>query len=76
MSSREIKNLMPLKESVDKTRMFRTLLDRQPLSYFDLHLRRRLETEQSEFPDDNLLELVRRESHIGLEYIPKHAIRM
>jgi hypothetical protein len=74
MSFREIENLMPMKEHADKTRMFRTLLKGQALCYFNHHLRRRLEAEDSEVPDNELIELVLRD--VGLEYIPKHAIRV
>jgi hypothetical protein len=69
---REIENLMPMKESADKTRMFRTLLMGQSLSYFEHHLMRRLEAEDSEIPDNELIELVHRD--VGLEYIPMRAI--
>jgi hypothetical protein len=62
---REIENLMPMKESADKTRMFRTLLKVQSLSYFECHLMRRLETEDSEITDNELIELVLR--GVGLE---------
>jgi hypothetical protein len=72
MAFREIENLMPMKEPVDKTRMFRTLLKGQALSYFEQHLMRRLEAEDSEVPDNELIELVLRD--VGLEYIPKQAI--
>jgi hypothetical protein len=48
MDFREIENLMPMKEPADKTRMFRTLLKGQALSYFEHHLMRRLEAEDSE----------------------------
>jgi hypothetical protein len=72
MAFREIENLMPMKEPVDKTRMFRTLLKGQVLSYFEFHLMRRLEAEDSEVPDNELIELVLRD--VGLEYIPKRAI--
>jgi hypothetical protein len=51
MTFREIENLMPMKEPTDKTKMFWTLLKVQALSYFELHLMRRLETEDSEVPD-------------------------
>jgi hypothetical protein len=68
----EIENLMPMKEPADKTRMFRTLLKGQDFSYFEHHLMRRLEAEDSEVPDNELIELVLRD--VGLEYIPKHAI--
>jgi hypothetical protein len=69
----DIENLMPMKESADKTRMFRTLLKGQALCYFEHHLMRRMETEDSDVPDNGLIELVLRD--IGLEYIPKHTIR-
>jgi hypothetical protein len=52
--------------------MFRTLLKGQALSYFDHHLRRRLGAEDSDVPDNELIELVLRD--VGLEYIPKRAI--
>jgi hypothetical protein len=35
---------------------------------------RRLEAEDSDVPDNELIELVLRD--VGLEYIPKHAIRV
>jgi hypothetical protein len=74
MAFREIENLMPMKEPADKTRMFRTLLKGQALSYFEHHLMRRLEAEDSDVPDNELIELVLRD--VGLEYIPKRAIRV
>jgi hypothetical protein len=74
MSFHEIENLMPMKEPGDKTRMFRTLLKGQALSYFEHHLIRRLEAEDSEHPDNELIELVLRD--VGLEYIPKRAIHV
>jgi hypothetical protein len=70
----EIENLMPIKEPDDKTKMFWTLLEGQVLSYFEHHLRRRLETEDSELPGNDLIELVLRD--VGLEYIPKRAIHV
>jgi hypothetical protein len=54
--------------------MFRTLLKGQALSYFEHHLMRRLEAEDSELSDNELIELVLRD--VGLEYIPKRAIRV
>jgi hypothetical protein len=57
MAFREIENLMPLKEPADKKC--------QALSYFEHHLTRRLEAEDSELPDNELIELVLR--YIGLE---------
>jgi hypothetical protein len=69
---REIENLIPMKELVDKTSMFRNLLKIQALSYFEHHLRKMLESEDSEAPDNELIELVLRD--VGLEYISKRAI--
>jgi hypothetical protein len=74
MSFREIENLMPLKEPADKTRMFQTLLKDQALSYFEHHLMRRLEIEDSDVHDNELIELVLRD--VGLEYIPKRTIQV
>jgi hypothetical protein len=62
-----------LKEPADKSKMFRTLLKGQALYYFESHLRRRLETEDSEIPDNELIEIVLRELYIGLENFPKLA---
>jgi hypothetical protein len=72
MAFHEIENLMPMKEPADKTRMFRTLLKVQALSYFEHHLMRRLEAENSDVPDNKLIKLVLRD--VGLEYIPKRVI--
>jgi hypothetical protein len=69
MAFREIENLMPLEKPADKTRMFWTLLKRQALSYFEHHLMRRLEAEDSEVMDNDFIELVLRD--VGLEYIPR-----
>jgi hypothetical protein len=74
MAFRDIENLMPMKEPSDMTRMFWNLLKGQALSYFEHHLMRRLEAEDSEFPDNELIDLVL--SDVGLEYIPKHTIRV
>jgi hypothetical protein len=74
MSFREIEKLMALKEPAEITRMFRTLLKGQALSYFGHHLMRSLEAEDSDVPDNELKELVL--GDVGLEYIPKCAIRM
>jgi hypothetical protein len=54
--------------------MLWTLLKAKALSYFEHHLMRRLEAEDSDVPDNELIELVLRD--IGLEYIPKRAIRV
>jgi hypothetical protein len=61
MAFREIEHLMPMKEPADNTRMFRTLLKGQALSYFEHHLMRRLEAEGSEIPENELIELVLRD---------------
>jgi hypothetical protein len=74
MAFREIENLIPMKEPADKTRMFWTLLKGPALSYFEHHLMSRLEAEDSEIPDNELIELVLRV--VGLEYIHKRAISM
>jgi hypothetical protein len=75
MAFREIENLMPIiKEPADKTRIFWTLLKGQDLSYFEHYLMRRLQAEDSEVPDNDPIELVIRD--VGLEYIPKRAIRV
>jgi hypothetical protein len=74
MAFHEIENLIPMKEPANKTRMVRTLLKGQALSYFEHHLRSRLEIEDSEIPDNELIELVLRD--VGLEYIPRQTIRV
>jgi hypothetical protein len=65
---------MILMKPAEKNRMFWNLFKGQVLSYFQHHRRRWLEAEDSELPDDKIMELVPRD--IGLEYIPKHVIRM
>jgi hypothetical protein len=74
MAFREIENLMPMKEPADKTRMFRTLLKGQALFYFEHHLMRRLEAEDSDFLDSEIIDPIIRD--VGLEYIPKRAVRV
>jgi hypothetical protein len=61
MAFQEIENLMPMKETADKTRMFRIMLKGQALSYFEHHLMRRLEAEDSDVHDNELTELVLRD---------------
>jgi hypothetical protein len=61
MAFREIENLMLMKEPAYKTRMFRTLLKVQALSHFEHHLMRRLETEDSDVADNELIGLVLRD---------------
>jgi hypothetical protein len=70
MAFREIENLIPMKESANKTRMFWTLLKGQALSYFEHHFMRMLEADDSEVLDNELIKIVLRD--VGLEYIPKH----
>jgi hypothetical protein len=65
----EVENLMPLKEPADKTRMIWTLLKYQALYYFEHNLRRRLEAEDSDFPDHEIIELVLRDTYMGLENV-------
>jgi hypothetical protein len=74
MAFREIENLMPMMEPTEKTRIFQTLLKGQALSYFEHHLMKRLEAEDSYAPDNELIELVLKDE--GLEYIPKRAIHV
>jgi hypothetical protein len=74
MAFREIENLMPMKEPAEKTKMFRTLWKGQALCYFENHLMRRLEAEDSDVPDNELIELVLRD--VGLEYITKRTIHL
>jgi hypothetical protein len=52
MAFPEIENLMPMRGPAEKTKMFR-------------HLRRRLEPEDSELCDNEVIELVLRELYIG-----------
>jgi hypothetical protein len=63
-----------MKEPAYKTRMFRTLLKGQVFSYFEHHLMRRLEAEDPDVPDNDLIEKVLGVLHIGVEYIPIHEI--
>jgi hypothetical protein len=72
MAFLEIEILMPLKEPGDKTRIFRTLLKCQALFYFEHHLRRSLEAEDTDLPENELIELVLRD--VGLESIPNCAV--
>jgi hypothetical protein len=63
----DVENLMSMKEPADKTRMFRTLLQGQTLFYFEHHLLRRVEVENSELPDNDLIDQVLRDT--SLDYI-------
>jgi hypothetical protein len=61
LAFRDIENLMALKGPANKTRMFWTLLKGQNLFCFEHHFMRRLEAEDSEGPDNELIELVLRD---------------
>jgi hypothetical protein len=65
---------MPLKETADKTKVFRILLKGQVLTYFEHHLSKRIKEEDSEVKDNELIELVL--GDVGLEYIPNCAIHV
>jgi hypothetical protein len=53
-SSQDQNNMMPMKEPAENTRMIQNLLKGQALSYFEHHLMRRLEAEDSEVPDNTM----------------------
>jgi hypothetical protein len=61
--------MIPLKKPSGKTKIFWTLMKVKVLSHFEYHLTRRMEAEDSELLNNELIELVVRD--IGLEYIPK-----
>jgi hypothetical protein len=65
---------MSIREPTDRSKMLQTLLKGQALSYFEHHFKKRLDAEDSELLDNDLLEWVLRD--VGLEYIPKNAIRV
>jgi hypothetical protein len=65
---------MHLKEHSDNNSLFRTFLNGQALSYVEYHMRRWLEAEDLELPDNDLIEFLR--EHKSLEFNPKHAIRV
>jgi hypothetical protein len=46
----------------------------QALSYFEHHLKKRLDAEVSDLPDNDLLKLVMRD--VVLEYIPMNTIQV
>jgi hypothetical protein len=70
---REVETLLTLKESTDRSKMVKTLLKGQALSYSEHDIKRRLDAEDPELPDNMLLELIMRD--VCLEYIAKSAIR-
>jgi hypothetical protein len=61
-------------DTADNSRMFRILLKGQAFSYFEYHLMRRLEAEDLEVPDNEIIELVL--SDVCLDYIPRRTIRV
>jgi hypothetical protein len=73
MPFRDIDNLIPSEQSDEKTWMICFLLKGQALSYFEHQIRRRLEVEDSELSENDLIELFVRELCLGLEYISKRA---
>jgi hypothetical protein len=54
----EIENLMPLNKPADKSRMSLTLTKGQAFSYFEHHLKKMVEVEDSDLPDNELIDLV------------------
>jgi hypothetical protein len=58
-----------LEESADKTRMFWTLLKDQALSYFEHHLTRRMEAEESDAPDNGIKETVLKCTNLSMARI-------
>jgi len=74
MGYRDLEVMMTLTETVEKTKLIRTLLKGRALAQFDYHLSKRVRSEDIELPDDELLELVIRD--LGLDYISKRAIRV
>jgi hypothetical protein len=70
----EIENLMPMKEPADMTRMFRTLLKGQALSCFMHHLRRRVETGDSEIPDNEHIHMWVQSTFLSAPYAFKPII--
>jgi hypothetical protein len=69
MAFHEIENLMPLKELANKTKMITILLKGQSLSLLVHDFKRKLDAEDAELADNDILDLVLRD--VGLEYIPK-----
>jgi hypothetical protein len=69
----EIENLMPFGEPAEDISDFVGGLN---LYYFEHHLRKIVEVEDSKVPYNDIIDLVLRELYIGLEYIPKSAICM
>jgi hypothetical protein len=73
MIFRENEYLMHLKKTAEMTRIFWNLSKGQGLSYFEHLFINRLEAEDSELPDNDMIELVLR--YIGLNYIHERYTR-
>ena len=58
MAYHDIESLIDLSEPADKIKIVRILLKGQALSQFEHQLRKRLTAEDSELPDNDLLELI------------------
>jgi hypothetical protein len=58
----------------NKSKMVQTLLKGQALSFFEHHMKKRLDAEDINLPNNELLELVMRD--VGLEYIPKSTVQV
>jgi hypothetical protein len=74
MDYRDLEVMMLLKETSERTKIFRTLLKGRALAQFDYHLSKRVFAEVIELPDHEPLELVIRD--LGLDYISRRAIRV
>jgi hypothetical protein len=66
--------MMSLKDPSDNSKMLQTLMKGKTLSHFEHHLRKRLESEDVDLPDHDLLEPVIRD--VDLEYISRRTIRV
>jgi hypothetical protein len=60
MTYSEIESPIPMKEPADKSKMLRALLKGQTLHHLEHHLRKQLDAEDAELPDNEILELVTR----------------
>ena len=74
MSYHDMEVMMPLREPGERVKMLRTLLKGLDLAQFDYHIGRRINAEDSEIPDHELLEVVIID--LGLDYISRHTIRV
>jgi hypothetical protein len=58
MSSHDLENLISLREAPDKTRMYWTLLKAHGLSYLENQMKKRMNAEDSELPNNNHIEFM------------------